>query len=57
MKFSEHEIEQAMKQAAANLAIEGLETTEEQDELIRKKLRGEISHDEFIQEALRLAKR
>jgi len=54
-RWSDSEIEQALKEAKASLAVEGLYTTSEEDELIRKKLRGEISHDEFLRRALELA--
>lgn len=50
-------IEAAMKEAEASLNIEGLYTTEEQNELIRRCLAGELSHDDFVQKVLGLAKR
>lgn len=50
------DIERAMKQAEANLNVEGIVVTEQESELVRKSLRGEISYEEFIQRALELAK-
>lgn len=50
------DIEKAMKEAGANLAIEGLHVSEKGDELIRMKLRGEISHEEFLKRAAEVAK-
>lgn len=57
MDMDKEQIREAMRQAAANLAIEGLKTTEEEDELIELRLSGMISHEEFIRRALELAKR
>ena len=51
------DIENAMKQAKANLAIEGLHVTGEEEALIRKKLQGELSHEEFLKHAAELAKK
>jgi len=50
------DIERAMKMAKANLAVEGLHVSAEGDELIRRKLRGELSHEEFLKRAAELAK-
>lgn len=50
------DIEQAMREADASLRAEGLYVTEEENNLIRKKLMGEISHKEFLSRALELAK-
>jgi hypothetical protein len=49
-------IDDQIRQAKATLAIEGMEMTPEDEKLIRTKLRGEISHKEFLHEALKLAK-
>lgn len=51
------DIERAMKNAEASLNAEGMYTTEEEKQLIRKSLRGEISHEEFIRQAVELAKK
>jgi hypothetical protein len=50
------DIEKAMKQADASLKIEGLEVSKAGDELIRKKLRGELSHEEFLKRAAEVAR-
>lgn len=50
------DIEKAMNQAGANLEVEGLEVSKEGDELIRKKLRGELSHEEFLKQAAEIAR-
>jgi predicted component of type VI protein secretion system len=50
------DIEKAMKQAEANLNIEGLHVSDHGDELIRAKLRGEISHEEFLKRAAEASK-
>ncbi|WP_281886137.1 hypothetical protein [Paenibacillus sp. YYML68] len=50
------DIEKAMKNADCSLKVEGLHVTDDENELIRKKLRGEISHAGFLRRALKLAK-
>jgi hypothetical protein len=50
------DFEKAMKYAEASLNVEGMYTTKKQNELIRKSLRGEISHEEFLRQAVELAK-
>ena len=50
------DIERAMKNAEASLNVEGMYTTEKEKELIRKSLRGDISHEEFIRRVVELAK-
>jgi len=55
-KYSESDIEKAMKQAGASLAIEGLYVSHKGDELIRQKLRGDITKEEFLKRALEIAK-
>ncbi|MCP1312066.1 antitoxin VbhA family protein [Paenibacillus tyrfis] len=53
----DEKIEDALRQALANLAIEGITVTAEGEELIRKKLRGEISQAEFVKASVELATR
>jgi hypothetical protein len=48
--------EKAMKQAESSLAVEGLFVSKESKELIRSKLRGEISLADFLKRALEVAK-
>ena len=54
---SSEAIENAMRQAEASLNIEGLYVSPEGDELIHKKVAGEISHEEFLKAARELATR
>ncbi|MBU7318232.1 antitoxin VbhA family protein [Paenibacillus oleatilyticus] len=54
---SDKDIHAAMRQAQASLAIEGLVMPEEGQELIRKRLRGEISQADFLKAALEIATR
>jgi len=54
---SEAEIMIAMKRAQASLDIEGLQVSAQGDELIRRKLRGEISHQDFLRQCAELANR
>ena len=50
------DIERAMENADASLQAEGLSFTDQENELIRRKLRGEISHEEFLRCAAELAR-
>ncbi|MDO3680160.1 type II toxin-antitoxin system Phd/YefM family antitoxin [Paenibacillus ehimensis] len=54
---SEKEIDAAMRQAQASLAIEGLAVPEEGQDFVRKQLRGEISQADFLKAALEIATR
>jgi hypothetical protein len=56
LKRRSSDVEKAMKQADASLKIEGLEVSQEGDELIRKKLLGEITHEEFLKRAAEVAR-
>lgn len=51
-KRTDAQIEESMKRAKASLEIEGLIVTDEHTALVRKRLKGEITQEEF----LRLAK-
>lgn len=51
-RVSEEELKSAGKSAKASLEFEGFHVTPEDDELVSKRLRKEISHEEFV----RLAK-
>ncbi|WP_226086816.1 hypothetical protein [Mesobacillus sp. S13] len=48
-------IEKAMKNAKASLEISGFKVTEENTELVRKALMKEMTNEEFLKEAKRLA--
>lgn len=45
----------SLEYAKASLAMEGLHLDQKQGELLKKKIAGEISHADFVKEALRLA--
>jgi hypothetical protein len=55
IKRTEDQIEQMVRQAKATLAIEGMEMSKQDEELIKAKLRGEISRKEFLKRALEMA--
>ncbi|MGF7535475.1 hypothetical protein AAGG74_17625 [Bacillus mexicanus] len=48
---------QAMKQARSNLEIEGVIIPKEQEELIKKRLKGEISEPVYIKAVLEMVKK
>lgn len=48
-------IEQAMKNAKASLELSGFKVEDYHTELVRKVLTGEVSNEEFLEEAKRLA--
>ena len=48
-------IDKAMKNAKASLEISGFKVTEEHTDLVRKALMKEITNEEFLKEAKRLA--
>lgn len=50
------DLEKAMRNASASPEVEGLTVPEGGEELIRKKLRGEISHSEFLKQAAEVAR-
>ncbi|PTX48303.1 hypothetical protein C8P63_14612 [Melghirimyces profundicolus] len=52
---TEEQVKRMMDAAKASLAIEGLHTTETEDQLIKKRLMSEISQEEFLQRAKELA--
>ncbi|PUA37613.1 hypothetical protein C8Z91_19940 [Paenibacillus elgii] len=54
---SDKDVHAAMRQAQASLAIEGLFVPENGQELVRKRLRGEISQADFLKAALEIATR
>ncbi|WP_181833103.1 hypothetical protein [Bacillus taeanensis] len=49
-------IEDLLRKARFSLAVDGFTIKEHHTKLVRKKLKGEISEAEFLEEALRLAK-
>ncbi|QST01097.1 antitoxin VbhA family protein [Pontibacillus sp. ALD_SL1] len=50
-------IEKAMKSAKASIELEGYYITKEHEQLVRKSLLGEISHEQFVELALELVQR
>lgn len=56
MEWSDKAIESAYQMAKASLEIEGLSLPEGAKELIQKKLRGEISEQDFKRAVLEIAK-
>jgi hypothetical protein len=48
-------IEESMRRAEGSNALEGLHATEEQNKLIKERLEGKISQDEFNKKVLELA--
>jgi hypothetical protein len=49
-------LEKALRSAKASLEIEGLKVEDYHEELVRKKLKGEISEEEFLETAKKIAK-
>lgn len=49
------EIERALRYAKASLAIEGQFVSEEAEEIVRKRVEGKITHEEFKKSALAIA--
>ncbi len=55
-KSNEEPIEKALRNAKASLEISGFNVTEKHEKLVRSRLNGEISEEEFLKKALELAK-
>ncbi len=55
-KNNEESFEKALRNAKASIEISGFNVTDEQIELVRSKLKGEISEEEFLKIALERAK-
>ncbi|SHH99441.1 hypothetical protein [Virgibacillus chiguensis] len=53
--MKESSIKKGMLYAKKILEMENLKVSEEQTNLVRESLNGEISHDQFIKKALELA--
>lgn len=53
--MTKRSIEESMRRAEASNALEGLHATEEQNKLVRARLEGKITQDEFIKKVLELA--
>jgi hypothetical protein len=51
------DIEKALQEAKATLAIEGLELTKEEEDLIRSRQQGDLTQEQFLEKALEIAKR
>jgi DNA-dependent RNA polymerase auxiliary subunit epsilon len=56
MKNNKKDIKKAIENTKASFAVEGLYLSSEEEKLIRKKVNGELSHIEFIQEVKKLNK-
>ncbi|MCD5413991.1 MAG: antitoxin VbhA family protein [Clostridiales bacterium] len=56
-KYSEQEIEKASQNSRATLEIDGLFIDDEDEEMAKKVLRGEITHDGHMTYALNKAKK
>jgi len=54
-KRSANEVNDWIRQAKASLAVEGLHLTKKAENLVRAQLLGDISHQEFLRAARRLA--
>ncbi|CAM3986102.1 hypothetical protein BAQ48_17640 [Bacillus luti] len=54
---SEEELNEAIAEAKASLAIEGMNLTKEMEKIIRDKLAGKITHEQFIVLADAIARR
>lgn len=54
-KYTAEQIKKAMDNAKASLEIEGLKVKKKSEELVRKRLSGEISQEEFLEQAKKLA--
>ncbi len=55
-KSKKEPIEKALRNAKASLEISGFNVTEKHEKLVRSRLNGEMSEEEFLKKALELAK-
>ena len=55
-KSNEEPIEKALSNAKASLKLSGFNVTEKHEKLVRSKLNGEISEEEFLKKAIEIAK-
>ncbi|SNZ15555.1 hypothetical protein SAMN05421503_2664 [Terribacillus aidingensis] len=53
--MAHQKIEKAMNSAKANLALEGMTVSEQQEELVRAALEGRLSNEDFIEKVKKLA--
>ncbi len=56
-KFTSENLEQLLREAKANLAIEGIELTREEEDLVKANLLGELDDQDFHIRAIELAKK
>lgn len=49
MKYSDEQLEKALRNAKASAEVEGFVFTGEEDALVLAALKGEITHEEFLQ--------
>ena len=50
-KWTETELKRAMEEVKASFRVEGIELTEDDEKLVLARIKGHISHEEFIQRA------
>lgn len=55
-KSNEDPLEKALRNAKASLEISGFNVKEKHEKLVRLRINGEISEEEFLKKALELAK-
>ncbi|SFQ86762.1 antitoxin VbhA family protein [Priestia endophytica] len=48
------DIDKAMENVKANFAVEGMEFSKQEEELIKRRKRGEITQEQFVEEVKRL---
>ncbi|MGZ9869559.1 antitoxin VbhA family protein [Priestia endophytica] len=48
------DIDKGMENVKANFAVEGMEFSKQEEELIKRRKRGEITQDQFAEEVKRL---
>lgn len=53
--MNENRMRKGLLYAKKTLEIENLKVSEEQTNLVKQSLKGEISHDQFLKKALKLA--
>jgi len=56
-KISEEDIQKAVDNARASLEIDGMFIDDETVEMMKKKSRGEITHEQYIEYSLKKAKK
>ncbi|WP_175596791.1 antitoxin VbhA family protein [Bacillus sp. MRMR6] len=54
--MNEKELERAMKNAEGSLALDGTKVTEEGRDLVRRRLLGKITEEEFLKQVMEMVK-